>query len=51
MLIYCTTVVEQRHTTRMKICGSVVSLSFIFPHPPEDRKKKKKTHTHTRFEV
>ena len=25
-----------RHTTRMKIRGSVVSLSFIFPHPPED---------------
>ena len=27
---------------RMKIRGSVVSLSFLFPHPPEDRKKKKK---------
>ena len=26
----------------MKIRGSVVSLSFIFPHPPEDEKKKKK---------
>ena len=26
----------------MKIRGSVVSLSFIFPHPPEDMKKKKK---------
>ena len=26
----------------MKIHGSVVSLSFIFPHPPEDEKKKKK---------
>ena len=25
-----------RHTTRMKIRGRVVSLSFIFPHPPED---------------
>ena len=22
-------------------CGSVVSLSFIFPHPPEDKKEKK----------
>ena len=29
-----------RHTTRIKIRGSVVSLSFIFPHPPEDEKKK-----------
>ena len=29
-----------RHTTRMKIRGSVVSLSFIFPHPPEDERKK-----------
>ena len=27
-------------TTRMKIRGSVVSSSFIFPHPPEDEKKK-----------
>ena len=26
----------------MKIRGSMVSLSFIFPHPPEDLKKKKK---------
>ena len=26
----------------MKIRGSVVSLSFIFPHPPEDKKKTKK---------
>ena len=25
---------------RMKIRGSVVSFSFIFPHPPEDKKKK-----------
>ena len=25
----------------MKIRGSVVSLSFIFPHPPEDKKKKR----------
>ena len=25
----------------MKIRGSVVSLRFIFPHPPEDEKKKK----------
>ena len=24
----------------MKIRGSVVSLSFIFPHPPDDEKKK-----------
>ena len=24
----------------MKIRGSVVSLSFFFPHPPEDEKKK-----------
>ena len=31
-----------RHTTCMKIRGSVVSLSFIFPHPPENEKKKKK---------
>ena len=32
-----------RHTTRMKIRGSVVSLSFsfLFPHPPEDKKRKK----------
>ena len=28
-----------RHTTRMKIRGSVVSSSFIFPHPPEGIKK------------
>ena len=27
--------------SRMKIRESVVSLSFIFPHPPEDIKKKK----------
>ena len=26
----------------MKIRGSVVSLSLIFPHPPEDKKKTKK---------
>ena len=26
------------HTTCMKIRGSVVSLSFFFPHPPEDKK-------------
>ena len=26
----------------MQIRGSVVSLSFIFPHPPEDEKNKKK---------
>ena len=26
----------------MKMRGSVVSLSFSFPHPPEDLKKKKK---------
>ena len=26
----------------MKIRGSVVSQSFIFPHPPEDEEKKKK---------
>ena len=26
------------HKTPMKICGGVVSLSFIFPHPPEDGK-------------
>ena len=32
-----------RHTTRMKIPGSVVSESFIFPHPPEIEKKLKKT--------
>ena len=25
-----------RHTTCMNMHGSVVSLSFIFPHPPED---------------
>ena len=25
----------------MKIRGSVVSLSFVFPHPPEDKKQKK----------
>ena len=25
----------------MKILESVVSLSFMLPHPPEDRKKKK----------
>ena len=25
----------------MKIRGSVVSYSFVFPHPPEDKKKKK----------
>ena len=31
-----------RHTTRMKIRGSVVSLRFIFSHLPEDKKKKKK---------
>ena len=30
-----------RITTRMKIRGSMVSYSFIFPHPPEDEKKKK----------
>ena len=29
------------HTTRMKTRGSVVSLTFIFPRPPEDKKKKK----------
>ena len=28
-----------RHTTRMEIRRSVVSLSFILPHPPEDKKK------------
>ena len=27
----------------MKIRGSVVSLSFIFPHPPEDNNNKKKS--------
>ena len=26
----------------MRIRGSVVSLSFIFPHPPRMKKKKKK---------
>ena len=26
---------------KLKMRGSVVSLSFIFPHPPEDKKKKK----------
>ena len=26
----------------MKIRESVVSLSFIFPHPPEDKQEKKK---------
>ena len=26
----------------MKIRGSVVSLSFIFPHLPQDKKKEKK---------
>ena len=36
-----------RHTTCMKICGSVVSLSFIFPHPPGD----KKNHKHTVYQV
>ena len=30
--------------TCMKIRGSVVSYSFIFPHPPEDKKKKKNYH-------
>ena len=28
----------------MKIRGSVGSLSFIFPYPPEDKKKKKSTY-------
>ena len=31
-----------RHTTRMKIRGSVVSSRFIFSHLPEDEKKKNK---------
>ena len=31
-----------RHTTCMKKRGSVVSLSFIFPHPPEHKKQNKK---------
>ena len=31
-----------RHTTRMKIRGSAVSLSFSFPHSPEDEIKNKK---------
>ena len=30
----------------MKIRGSVVSLSFIFPHPPEVKNNKKKTKKH-----
>ena len=30
-----------RHTTCTKISGSVMSLSFIFPHLPEDEEKKK----------
>ena len=30
-----------RHTTPMKTRESVVSLSFIFPHPPEDGEEKK----------
>ena len=29
----------------MKIRGSVVSLSLIFPNPPEDEKKKKKEYS------
>ena len=29
------------HTTRMKIRGSVVSVCFFFPDPPEDGEKKK----------
>ena len=32
-----------RHTTCMKIRGSVVSLSFMLPHPLEDERKKEKT--------
>ena len=30
----------------MKIRGSVASLIFIFPHPPEDKKKKKGERLH-----
>ena len=33
--------VVETHATCMKIRGSVVSLSFIFPHPPEDENKNK----------
>ena len=28
----------------MKICGSVLSLTFSFPHAPEDKKQKEKKH-------
>ena len=35
-------VVLAGRTTRMKIRGSVVSKSFIFPHPPEDKRRRKK---------
>ena len=33
--------VKSTHDT--VICGSVVSLSFVFTHPPEDKKNKKKS--------
>ena len=39
---------EIRHTTLIKIRGSVVSLSFIFPHPPEERKRRKKKNGRTK---
>ena len=44
LIISHTATESNRHTTRMKIRRSVVSSTFIFPHPPEDEKKKK-THT------
>ena len=32
---------KYRHTTYRHICGSVLSLSFIFTHPPKAKKMKK----------
>ena len=36
-----------RHTTRMKIRGSAVSQSFIFPHPPEDERRENNNSNNT----
>ena len=44
LIISHTATESNRHTTRMKIRRSVVSSTFIFPHPPEDEKKKKNTY-------
>ena len=33
---------SNRHTACMKMRGSVLSLSYTFPHPPEDTRKRKK---------